>query len=142
MRNVAQAVIAVAMVLLSGAARAADPAAVTVPPAASKGVRETVATAWPKALKICPGLNKYAGDLTFAGVEDNYSHAPKHAQRIEVKFKISEQPTRLPATFRVAGHTCYFTLAPDGSKLSISKAACAALCLDGTPPAGDLVKPL
>jgi hypothetical protein len=143
MRNVKRAVVAATMGLMCGAgAQAADVTVVQVPSSASNGVKEAVSLAWPKALKACSGLSKYASDLTFVGVEDNYGYAPKQVQRIEVMFKIAENPVRIPASFRTAGRTCYFSLAPDGSKVTISKSPCAALCLDGAVPPGDLVKPL
>lgn len=141
MENVKRAAIAMTIGLMYGAGvQAADVAVVPVPRSASNGVKEAVSSAWPKALKACPGLSKYASDLAFVGVEDNYDYAPKQVQRIEVMFKIAENPERIPASFRAAGHTCYFSLAPDGRKLTISKSPCAALCLDGDVPPGDFVK--
>lgn len=85
---------------------------------------------WPKVMAACPGLTKYAVDLSFAGVEDNLEFAPDDAKRIEMKFKVSENPTRVPASYRAFGHTCYFGVSPDGKNLLISKSPCASVCFD------------
>ena len=135
---------AIAATLLAGCSNE-NPAklqAVTVPTTVSKGVKEVVETSWPKAIKACPGLVKYAGDLTFNGVEDNYSIAPAHAQRIEVMYRVAETPKYVPAEYRTSGHMCFFSLSPDGSTLSISKSACANLCLDSTNGTSDVTIPL
>lgn len=115
---------------------------VTVATTASPGVKEAVEAAWPKAIKACPGLTKYAGDLTFDGVEDNYSFAPDHAKRIEVKYRVAESPKQVPAEYRASGNTCFFSLSPDGSKLTVSKSACAKVCLDSAGATSDTVMPL
>ena len=120
----------------------ADMTNVSVPGNVSKGVKETVATAWPKAVKACPGFKKYEGDLSFKGVEDNYSYAPDNAKRIEVIFKVSESPKQIPSAYRAFGHTCYFSLSPDGSTLSISKSSCASVCADQSGLNGDFAKKL
>ena len=125
---------AIAAVVLTGCSneKPVELPPVTVPTTAGKGVREMVNTAWPKAIKACPGLVKYASDLTFDGVEDNYGYAPAHAQRIEVKYVVAENPKHVPNEYRVFGNRCFFSLSPDGSKLSISKSGCVNLCLDRT----------
>jgi hypothetical protein len=120
----------------------ADLTTISVPASASKGVKETVAAAWPKAVKACPGFKKYEEDLSFKEVEDNYSYAPAHAKRIEVVFKVSESPKQIPGAYRASGHTCYFSISPDGSTLSISKSPCASICADQGGVTGDFTKKL
>jgi hypothetical protein len=115
---------------------------IAVPSEASAGVEKTVQKAWPKALQACPGLTKHAADLSFAGVEDNYGYAPEHAKRIEVMFKVAASPKSIPASYRAAGHTCYYSIASNGSKLTISKSACAAVCNDAPTAISEIVKPL
>lgn len=111
--------------------------AVTVPAGLSSGVKEVVEAAWPKAVAACPGLVKYAGDLTFDGVGDNFSVAPAAAQRIEVIYRVAENPKQVPPEYRAAGQRCFFSLSPDGKKLSISKSSCANVCLDSSAGTGD-----
>lgn len=133
-----------AVAVLSGCSseKASELQPVTVSSSASKGVKEVVDAAWPKAVKACPGLVKYAADLTFAGVEDNFSFAPVHAQRIEVMYLVAKDPKLVPADYRSSGDTCYFSLSPDGSKLAISKSACAKLCLDSPSGTSETSIPL
>jgi hypothetical protein len=103
---------------------------VVVPPETPSSIKSTVNTAWPKIKATCPGLQKYSSDLQFSGIEDNLSYAPEHAKRIELKFRVSENPTKIPSSYRAAGHMCFFSIAADGKKLSISKSPCASLCTD------------
>ena len=143
MRTMLTANVAVAMLIACSDEKpsSAQPLpAVTVPTTASAGVADVVAAAWPKAIQACPGLVKFATDLSFVGVEDNYSVAPPHARRIDVKFKVAESPKQVPAEYRAFGHTCFFSLSPDGTKLSIAKTACASICLDSASSSsgGDL----
>lgn len=117
--------------------------AVTVPAGAPAQVKSVVDDAWPKLKASCPGLQKYAADIQFVGVEHNLDYAPDASKRIELVFRVAETPVKIPGTFRVAGHVCYFAVTPNGKTLSISKAPCASLCTD-TPgvPAGGFVKDL
>lgn len=107
-----------------------EPKGLDLPATVKPEIGAVVQGAWPKALKACPGLVKYADELKFSGVEDNLSYAPEHARRIDVKFKVPESPKRIPADLQASGHTCYFSLSPDGTKLTVSKSACAKVCKD------------
>lgn len=142
MKIVLNAAIAAAVLAGCSNEKSAELQPVTVPTTVSKGVKEVVDTAWPKAIKACPGLVKYAGDLTFDGVEDNYNVASANDRRIEVKYQVAETPKQVPAEYRAFGHRCFFSLSPDGSTLSISKSACANLCLDSTSGTSEVTIPL
>lgn len=120
----------------------ADLTYIAVPASASKGVKETVAVAWPKAVKACPGFKKYEGDLTFKEVTDNFAYAPPESMFIDVVFKVSDSPKLIPSTYKAFGHTCYFSISPDGSTLSIAKSPCARVCVDQRDVAGNYSKRL
>ncbi len=101
---------------------------VVVPADVKPEIKQVVEQAWPKVLAACPGFNLYASDLSFSGIEDNLSYAPDHIKRIEIKFRVAENSTRIPGSYRAFGHMCYFGISQDGSKLVISKDACASIC--------------
>lgn len=106
-------------------------------------IKQVVEVAWPKMLAACPGFNRYASDMSFAGIEDNLAYAPDDAKRIEVKFKVTESPVRIPVSYRAFGHTCYFGVTPDGKKLTISKSPCASICANSEiSTTGNYEKPL
>ncbi|WP_439641565.1 hypothetical protein [Nevskia sp.] len=104
------------------------PLAIVIPADVKPEIKQVVEQAWPKVLAACPGFNLYASDLSFSGIEDNLSYAPDHAKRIEMKFRVAENPTRIPVSYRAFGYMCYFGISPDASKLVISKDACASIC--------------
>lgn len=114
---------------------------VVVRDTASAGVKETVAAAWPKVLQACHGLTSFQADIEFAGVEDNYGYAEGRAKRIEVMFRVAESPRMIPPEYRAGGHVCYFSISPDGSRLTISKRPCASVCL-AQPFDGEFSRPL
>ncbi len=89
-----------------------------------------VTEAWPKIKQACPGLNKYASSLQFDGIEENFSYAPEHAQRVSIKFKIPDNDQNIPLNYVANGHTCYLEVSRDGKTLTVSKNACKAVCLD------------
>jgi hypothetical protein len=103
---------------------------IAIAPETPAPIKSTVEQAWPKIKVTCPGVQKYWSDLQFAGIEDNLSYAPENTKRIEIKFSVSESPAKIPGSYRAAGHTCFFSVSPDGKKLSISKSPCASLCTD------------
>lgn len=110
---------------------------VVVPSSVSPGVKETIQPSWPKVLKACPGLQRFADDLSFVGVEDNLAYAPAAAKRIDVIFRVAEQPKKVPPAFRASGHVCYFGISPNGTKLHISKSPCASICTGAESTSSD-----
>lgn len=103
---------------------------ISIAPETPAAIKTTVEDVWPKIKTICPGLIRYSSDIQFAGIENNLSYAPENAKRIEIKFRVSENPTKIPDSYRAAGHMCFFSLSPDGKELNISKSSCASLCTD------------
>ena len=92
-------------------------------------VKQLLQANWPKIKQACPGLDKYAKDLQPYGVEDNFDYADPDVQRASTKFKVSDK-AEIPAEYRSRGHTCFFEVSRDGSKLTIPKRACMSICLD------------
>ena len=114
---------------------------ITIAPETPALIKSTVEQAWPKIKATCPGLQKYSSDIQFSGIEDNLSYASENAKRIEIKFRVSESPAKIPGNYRAAGHMCFFSVSPDGKKLNISKSSCASLCTD-TEESGEYSKDL
>ena len=109
---------------------------VTAAPDSPPEVVTLLAASWPKVLKACPGLQKYAADMQFAGVENNFSFAPPDAQRIDIVFKVSDQPRSIPSEYKAMGHSCYYSVNRSGNGLAISKSPCTAICRDAQTPPG------
>lgn len=84
--------------------------------------------AWPKMKAACPGLGRYASDLTFAGVEDKVKGAQPAAQRVSVKFQVAQNTRQVPAGFRAAGQICAFEVSRDGKQMMVPTQACASIC--------------
>ena len=92
-------------------------------------VKQLLQANWPKIKQACPGLDKYAKDLQSDGVEDNFDVARPDVQRASVKLNVSDN-AQIPAEYRSRGHTCYYEVSRDGSKLTIPKRPCVSICLD------------
>lgn len=77
--------------------------------------------------QACPGLDKYASQLTQPRVQQNF--------RTAIVFDIPDD-ARLPEAYKAAGHTCYLEIDARGQTLFIDKLPCKSICLDQvvTPP--------
>ncbi|WP_028318348.1 hypothetical protein [Desulfobulbus elongatus] len=95
----------------------------------SPEVKLLVETAWPKVEAACPGLDKYSSIIEFRGIEDNFSFASsKEAERVSVVFKVKESPSLVIGDYVTNGHSCFFEISRDGSRLTVPKRPCASLC--------------
>lgn len=92
--------------------------------------------------RTCPGLKAYADDLTFEGVEDNFSFADGDVQRIGIIYRVADDPEVIPGRFLASGHTCYFELSRDARRLMIAKSACVRVCRASADYDGNFVKVL
>ena len=101
----------------------------TIPDNAKPEVKQLLQANWPKIKQACPGLDKYAKDLQSDGVEDNFDVARPDVQRASVKLNVSDN-AQIPAEYRARGHTCFYEVSRDGSKLTIPKRPCVSICLD------------
>jgi hypothetical protein len=94
-------------------------------PEATQLIKES----WPKLMAHCPGLSKFQTDLSFQGIDDMLDPFMEEMSRVEVKFKIAEEPTAIPNSFRAWGHTCGYGISPLGAILRIQKDMCVSVCL-------------
>ena len=126
-----KALAAATLVTLAGCSKE-QPKEPAVTPAALAPAqfKPLLTTAWPKMKAACPGLGRYAGDLTFAGVEDNVKNAQPEVQRVSVKFQVARSPKQVPPAFRAAGQVCAFDLSPDGKQMMVPTPGCASICRD------------
>jgi hypothetical protein len=85
----------------------------------------------PRLIKACPGLNRYAKDLTTATV--GKSSMRDYEEGIAIEFPVVEKPQSLPAPLNVysAQHHCSIYISKDGSRAYIAKRACHSIC-EGT----------
>lgn len=123
-------IIAVVIVALlataSSASSQSGQAFQVVPPKDAKLAAQAKAVL-PKLLKACPGLNRYAGDLSPASV--NASQMSGY-EGIEFMFQVASRPQQLPAPLNVrsASNNCYISVSADGSRAYIAKRACTSIC--------------
>ena len=75
--------------------------AISVPAEYSAELKQMLNATWPKVLRACPGLNDYASDLSFVGIDENLKWAPQDAQRVEVRFKIGGRGRFQPVLVQV-----------------------------------------
>lgn len=92
--------------------------------------------------RACPGLEVYADDLTFEGVEDNFTVADGDAQRIGIIYRVADAPEVIPGRFLASGHRCHFELSRDASRLMIAKSACVRVCKASADFEQDLIEVL
>lgn len=102
-------------------------------------LRSSVAENWPKVQASCPGFKKYSNQLEFMDVE--YGGSP-NAPRVELRFKVLDEPNVIPGVYRAHGHICQFGFAADGSKSIIMKRPCSSICLDREVDESPLERPL
>ena len=82
----------------------------------------------PKLLKACPGLNRYAVDLSPASVGS--SQMSGYEGGTEFMFQVSSRPQQLPTplNIRSASNSCNISVSADGSRAYIAKRACSSIC--------------
>lgn len=103
----------------------------TIPDGLSSEVKSLVENGWPKIKSACPGLNKYANNLEFQKIYDNFGYASsKDAERVSIVFKVKENPALVVGGHVASGHNCFFEISRDGTRLSIPKRPCASICED------------
>lgn len=90
-----------------------------------------LAVALPRLLNVCPGLNRYAEDLSPAKVAKTIVRG--YGGGIEIAFKVAAQPTSLPDPLKTysKSNNCFIAIKQDGSTAYIAKRACHSIC-DGT----------
>lgn len=116
---------------------------VSIPNELSSEVKSLVEIGWPKVKAACSGLNKYASNLEFQKIEDNFSYASsKDAERVSIVFKVKENPSLVIGGNVANGHSCSFEISRDGSSLSIPKRPCASLCEDRAIENSEYRKPI
>lgn len=88
--------------------------------------------AWPAVRAHCPGLDRFAADLTYQGLDDyTMVDLDPPVRRVDVVFKVANHPTTLPPGLsRARGHTCRWGVSPDGDALIIMKDECISVCLN------------
>ena len=100
-----------------------------VPAALSPAAKNVAVEARPKIKQACIGLDRYAKGIKIAGIEENMT--------IDVLVSVPETGSGVPDRYMASGQTCYFSLAPDGKSLSVTKEGCKALCLDRSIQPGE-----
>lgn len=98
---------------------------------ASEKAKQIVQQNWSRILAGCPGIVRYATDISFVGLNDQSNQLdPKDPAWVDVILKVSSDPLSIPKEYRARGNNCYFRIDVDGANASISKTACASLCAD------------
>jgi len=84
---------------------------------------------WPKVKAHCPGFKRFASDMSFKQLRDMRGDGSSEMDRLEIVFKISDEPLTIPASFLAHRQTCGFGVSPDGDNIRIQKDRCASVCL-------------
>lgn len=124
-------IIAVAMLTLLAAvcSGSIQPAhAFQLAPPADAKLHKKAKAVLPKLVRACPGLDRYAGDLSPASISP--SQMSGYEGGIELVFQVASRPTQLPAPLNVrsASNNCYIDVNADGSRAYIAKSACHSIC--------------
>lgn len=85
-------------------------------------------------LGACPGIQKYAQDLTFERAYDNFAlevfEDPEIPSFAAIVYKVSDNPQSAELRqWGAAFNSCFFAIAKDGETMSITKSPCQSLCL-------------
>jgi len=122
------AVVIVALLATASSASSQSGQAFQVIPPKDAKLAAQAKAALPKLLKACPGLNRYAGDLSPASVSKTSMIG--YEGGIEFMFQVASRPQQLPAPLKVwsASNNCFIDVSADGSRAYIAKRACTSIC--------------
>lgn len=86
--------------------------------------------ALPYIIKACPGLEKYADDLSSAEARQSPLLEPGYEGGLLLEFVVSEHPKKLPRPLNIysKGNHCFINVSTSADKMYISKRACHSLC--------------
>lgn len=107
---------------------------ISIPDNVNAGNRQIIAAAGERLTSICPGLADYQKDLTqgdigIASALDYQQQQWQWTGYVEFNFKVSDDPIFIPASFRAAGHNCYYRVGIDGAHAVDSpKQECRQIC--------------
>lgn len=96
----------------------------------NKDVDAQIEKTLPLIIKACPGLGKYAEDLSPADARQSFLSNPEYEGGLLLEFVVSEHPKKLPRPLDVysKGHHCFIDVSISTDKMYISKRACHSLC--------------
>lgn len=80
-----------------------------------------VTNALPGIRKACPGLDKYAPQLSNIRVEQQF--------RTVLLFEVSGSK-KIPEAYKAGGQTCFIEIDTDGKSIFVEKKACKSVCQD------------
>lgn len=82
----------------------------------------------PTILRACPGLYRYADDLSQASVRPSIMSGFEGG--ITFEFEVAANPKQLPPPLKVrsASNHCFIEVSSDGSHAYIGKRACHSIC--------------
>lgn len=86
--------------------------------------------ALPKITKACPGLDRYAADLSSAEVSAGQLLDEEYNSGIVLKFVVADKPQVLPKPLNVYSmkHHCFVSISNKNNKMFIAKRACHSIC--------------
>jgi hypothetical protein len=97
-------------------------------PSSDTSLRTRAEESIPRLVQACPGLSRYASDLSPATVAN--AMMVEYPDGFELRFGVAEHPKSLPESIKLrsAGHVCSVTVSGDGTRAYIAKRACHSLC--------------
>lgn len=121
-------IIAIIATIASGCTEEAKAPELQIPANTPSEVAKVVTDGYPKVVNACPGLSEYSVDLTPVSLENYLWLEDEAYRRVEIVFKVSNQPKEIPDEFKAYGHTCQFGIRADGKMLIFTKDVCASVC--------------
>lgn len=102
----------------------------TVNDQTNRDVKAQIKKTLPLIIKACPGLEKYAEDLSPAEVRKSTLLNPVYNGGLLFEFVVSENPEKLPRPLNIysKGNHCFIDVSKTADKMYISKRACHSLC--------------
>jgi len=86
-------------------------------------------TSLPKIIKACPGLDRYAADLTAAKVSKSPT-GDQYTEGLLFEFKVAARPQHLPKPLKVwsMDNNCFLYVSKNEHSMLITKRACHSIC--------------
>lgn len=97
-------------------------------------INEETKITFSKVASKCPGIEKFKADyqsITSSNNGDIFYDGSYQTGLKELKVKIKDKTSIIPASFNAHGHTCTFTFTKDEDRVITTKDACVSLC-EGT----------
>lgn len=84
----------------------------------------------PNIIKACPGLDRYAVDISTASVSIGHSTEDIYDNGLQLVFTVADKPKVLPKPLNIYSmkNNCYISITSTKKEMYIGKRACHSIC--------------